>query len=345
MSNTTLPKMTGSGLDVLKKTMVASRNMLAAIVLLAALPATVHAAEGPGEGRQIVACTSMSIEGLFREMIPLRGLEQLGYAIDLPRTLTVPAAHQATAAGDCTYSFDHWVPMHDPFYDPIKDVTIRIGPAVAGAAQGFLIDKKTADAHGISNIEQFRDPEIAALFDSNGNGKADLCCTNPGWGAERVTNHILDTVGLRDTVDHNQGEYTAMMADTIARFRLSESIFFYTWTPHWLLGELRPGQETVWLDVDPKYCEMEGTCGESMTGFPLNDIYIVANAEFMSENPAAKAFLEQVEIPIGALNAQNLLMRQGEDDETDVMRHADEWIAANQATFDSWLEAARMAAQ
>ena len=233
--------------------------------------------------------------------------------------------------------------MHDPFFDPIKNATIRIGPTVAGASQGYLIDKKTSDAHGITNLEQFSDPEIAKLFDSNGNGKADLCCTNPGWGAERVTNHILDAVGLRDTVDHNQGEYTAMMADTIARFRLGESIFFYTWTPHWLLGELRPGQETVWLEVDPKYCEQEGGCGDSMTGFPLNDIYIVANANFIAENPAAKAFLEQVQIPIGALNSQNLLMRQGEDKEADVIRHADEWIAKNQTMFDGWIEMARMA--
>jgi glycine betaine/proline transport system substrate-binding protein len=327
----------------LKRFVVPSSGLLVALGVLCAAPTAALAAEGPGKGRQITACTSMSIEGLFREMVPLKGLEQLGYKIDMPRTLTVPAEHQATASGDCTYTFDHWVPMHDPFFDPIKDLTIRIGPTVAGAGQGYLIDKKTADAHGITSLEQFKDPAIAKLFDSNGNGKADLCCTNPGWGAERVTNHLLDTIGLRDTVDHNQGEYTAMMADTIARFRRGEPVLFYTWTPHWLLGELQPGRETVWLDVDPKFCEKDASCGESMTGFPLNDIYIVANGDFMTENPTAKAFLEQVQISIGDLNTQNLLMRQGEDKEADIMRHVDQWIAKNQAMFDSWVENARKA--
>ena len=67
----------------------------------------------------------------------------------------------------------------------------------------------------------------------------------------------------------------------MARFRRGDPIMFYTWTPWWLLGELRPGQETVWLDVDPKYCEKDAPCGKSMTGFPVNDISIVANREFI----------------------------------------------------------------
>jgi glycine betaine/proline transport system substrate-binding protein len=317
---------------------------VALAVATAAAPPTT-AAELPGKGTKVVACTSLALEGLFKEIIVLKGLEKLGYTYDMPKTLSVPAEHQAVATGDCTYSFDHWVPMHDPMLGTIKDDVIIIGPAVENAAQGILIDKKTAEANGISKLEQLKDPKLAKLFDTDGNGKANLCCTSPGWGAERVVNHLLDTIGLRDTVDHDQGEYVAMVGDVLARFRRGETILFYTWTPWWLLGELRPGQETVWLDVDPKYCEKDAPCGKSMTGFPVNDISIAANRAFMEMNPAAKAFLEQVKIPIDDLNAQNLKMRNGEDKEADVLRHADEWVAANQATLDSWVAKGMAAAQ
>jgi glycine betaine/proline transport system substrate-binding protein len=315
------------------------RSALMFLALGAAMVAAsvTMAAELPGKGAKVVACTSLSLEGLFKKIIVLKGLEKLGFTYDMPRTLSVPTEHQGVATGDCTYSFDHWVPMHDPMMTSIKSDAIVIGPAVENAAQGILIDKKTAEAHGITKLEQFKDPAIAKIFDTDGNGKANLCCTSPGWGAERVVNHLLDTIGLRDTVDHDQGEYVALVADVVARFRRGDPIMFYTWTPWWLLGELRPGEETVWLDVDPKYCEKDAPCGKSMTGFPVNDISIVANREFMEKHPAAKAFLEQVKIPIDDLNAQNLKMRNGEDKETDVMRHVEEWIAANQATFDSWV--------
>jgi glycine betaine/proline transport system substrate-binding protein len=301
------------------------------------------AADLPGKGITVTPCTSLSIEGLFKELILLKGLEKLGYNTNMPRTLTVPAEHQASASGDCTYSFDHWVPMHDPFLEKVKDETIVIGPTVEGAIQGYLIDKKTSDKYGITNLEQFKDPKIAKLFDTKGDGKATLCCTTPGWGAEKVVNHELDAIGLRDTVDHRQGEYVPMIADVVARFRRGEPVFFYTWTPWWLLGELKPGVETVWLKVDPKYCLQP--CGTSTTGFSVNDISIVANKDFMNKNPAAKAFLQAVRIPIDDLNAENLLMRNGENKEDDVKRHADAWIAKNQATFDSWVAKGLAAAQ
>lgn len=48
----------------------------------------------------------------------------------------------------------------------------REGVFVNGAAQGYLIDKKTADQYKITNIAQLKDPKIAKLFDTNGDGKS-----------------------------------------------------------------------------------------------------------------------------------------------------------------------------
>jgi glycine betaine/proline transport system substrate-binding protein len=302
-----------------------------------------RAADLPGKGISLTPCTSLSLEGLFKELIVIRGLDKLGYDVKMPRTLTVPTEHEAAASGDCTYVFDHWVPLHDSFMATIKDQTILIGPAVKNALQGYLIDKKSADQYGITSLEQFKDQKIAKVFDTKGDGKATLCCVTPGWGAEKVANHELDAIGLRGTVDLQEGEYVPMIADVVARFRRGEPVFFYTWTPWWLLGELKPGVDTVWLTVDKKYCLQP--CGSSTTGFPLNDIYILANKEFMDKNPAAKAFLQAVQIPIGDLNAENLLMQSGQDKEADVERHADAWITKNQATFDSWVAKGMAAAQ
>src|SRR5699024_5035672 len=79
-------------------------------------------------------------------------------------------------------------------------------------------------------------------------------------------------------------------------------------------------------------------------GWPANDIRAVANSAFLDENPAVRALLEEAEIPIEDIFAQNALMNEGEDSEEDLQRHAEEWIGENQETFDAWLEAARAAA-
>ena len=69
-----------------------------------------------------------------------------------------------------TLMADHWTPLHNAFYDKAggaEKLTIK-GVLIENCAQGYLIDKKTADAHGITNMEQLKDPEIAKLFDTNG---------------------------------------------------------------------------------------------------------------------------------------------------------------------------------
>lgn len=61
--------------------------------------------------------------------------------------------------------------------------------------------------------------------------------------------HQLDAYGLRPTVTHNQGSYSALIADTITRFKAGKPVLYYTWTPYWVSNELKPGKDVVWLEV------------------------------------------------------------------------------------------------
>ncbi len=78
--------------------------------------------------------------------------------------------------------------------------------------QGFQIDKKTADKYKITNLEQFQDPKIAQQFDSDGDGKANLVGCNPGWFCESMIDHHIEAYGLQDTVEHDRGQYLALLA-------------------------------------------------------------------------------------------------------------------------------------
>jgi glycine betaine/proline transport system substrate-binding protein len=68
------------------------------------------------------------------------------------------------------------LPLHQDFYDKAggDEKLSRTGGYIKGCAQGYLIDKATADKYGIANIGQLTDPKNAKLFDANGDGKADL---------------------------------------------------------------------------------------------------------------------------------------------------------------------------
>lgn len=303
------------------------------------------AASLPGEGVAVQPLKSSIAEETFQTLLVMKALEKLGYNVKPIKEVEYATGHVAIANGDATFLADHWDPLHIDFYEKAggDKKLYREGVFAPGALQGYLIDKKTADKYGITNVSQLKDPEIAKLFDSNGNGKADLTGCTPGWGCEGVIEHHLDAYSLRDTVTHNQGSYSAIIADTIARYNQGEPVFYYTWTPYWISGVLVPGKDVVWLQVpfsalpgERKGVDTTLSDGANY-GFQANDQRIVANRKFAEANPAAAKLFAIMRLSSNDISTQNLRMRDGEDSVSHIERHADAWIAANQNKFDAWI--------
>ncbi|WP_432731963.1 glycine betaine/L-proline ABC transporter substrate-binding protein ProX [Variovorax sp. W6] len=314
------------------------------------------ASELPGKGITVQPLKSSLAEEAFQTLLVMRGLEKLGYKVEPMKDLEPATEHLAIANGDATFMAHHWSLLHADFYrNSGGDARLwRKGVYSEGAVQGYLIDRKTAEQYGITNIAQLKDPAIAKLFDIDGDGKADLTGCNPGWGCELAIENHLTAYQLRDTVTHKQGSYAALMADTIARFKQDKPVLYYTWTPYWVSAVLRPGADVVWLQVPFSSSQGDGANGGNVDtklpngknyGFQANEEQIVANRAFVEKNPAAGKLFEVMKLPIGDINAQNLRMSQGANTQQDVERHADGWIRAHQQLFDGWVEQARAAAR
>lgn len=325
----------------------------AMLFCFAGVTSPVLAADLPGEGITVQPLKSSIAEETFQTLLVMRALEKLGYDVKPYKEVEYAAGHVAIANGDATFLATHWDPLHVDFFVNAGggEKIYREGIYSGNALQGYLIDTKTAEKYGITNIAQLKDPKIAKIFDANGDGKADLAGCNPGWGCEKVIEHQLEAFGLRDTVAHNQGSYSAIIADTITRYQQGEPVLYYTWTPYWVSGVLVPGKDVTWLQVP--FSSLPGERGEIDTalpdgsnyGFQVNNQRIIANLEFAEANPAAAKLFSIMKLSANDISAQNLRMRDGEKSAEDIERHADSWIKANQKTFDGWIAEALKAAQ
>ncbi len=137
----------------------------------------------------------------------------------------------------------------------------------------------------------------------------------------------------------------------MTRYKQGQPIFYYAYNPHWISTVLKRNKDIVWLEVPfTSLPESIGNLTEKDTsldgknfGFPILQQRIVANKKFLEANPVAKNWFELVEIPIEDMNAESLRIKEGEDKEEDILRHAQEWVENNQEKYDSWLETARQA--
>ncbi len=334
------------------------RRLIATIVAVLALTAGAPAVAQPESDSTIRMARPTWDTGWFQAEIYRQLLADLGYEVTGPRTMDNEDFYRAVAAGDVDFWASGWFPLHQQYLDEdgIAGAIEVVGTQVeAGALQGYLVDQATAERHGITNLDALRDPDIAALFDVDGNGRADLIGCNVEWACADVIDHHIEAYGLSDTVEQIQGDYSLLMREAVDRYAGSEPVLFYTFTPNWTVGELVPGRDVRWLEtpfptrprgqrLEPGSTEITGLAGcpadPCQTGWPANDIKVVANRGFLDANPAAARLLEAIEIPLDDILDQNARMVAGEGDFADIERQARSWISGHPGLVDAWLSVA-----
>lgn len=333
--------------------------LLASTLVAASVPALspASAAELPGEGKTIRFAQSDSLGANYVvAKIVTKAFEELGYRVKLS-TVNTTLFFQAAAQGDLDIATDINFPQREPGFRKVADKADMIGKGLieGGGINGYLIDKKTADAYNIKTLDQMKDPKIAALFGTD--GKADLINCDPGWSCGDVVEYQLDKFGLKDTVKSVRGKYEALMVEAVARAKRGEPVFFYAWSPSWMNKALEPGKDVVWLptpfDALPESVPSSGTnavpnvqgcagdanpCRMAMAAWNWT---AVGNKDFLKENPAVKTLVENISFPLNTWSHWEQAISQKGGSDATVRALSGEWLSENKSLFDRWVETAK----
>ena len=335
---------------------------LLSCALFSGIFAQAQDASMPGEGTTVTPAIANweSARPIAQTFITL--LEELGYEVEDPATLTNPIFYQSLVNGDIDYWAHSWMPnQSNQLPANFEERAAFAGTVVErGALQGYLVDKASAEEYGITSLADFSRDEVKQAFDSNGDGKADLVGAESGWAIAEVIDYQLEQYGLQDHINVVDASYNAMFADVLARYNNGEPVLYYTWTPNFTVFELEPGNDVQWINVPEiaptpeqedlvnsmTVSNVEGAVSDPLKmGFPANDIRVAANQTFLDENPAAAALFSQVKIPLEDVSEMTARINEGEDSAEEVAAMVDEWIGNHQEEVDGWLESARAAAQ
>lgn len=314
--------------------------------------------EDPGE---VVMARADWDAGFLQAAIVRQLIEALGYEVTEPseRTYAPATVYPLLGRGEVDLWANGWFPLHEPFLEqelvtgqtvpyPIEPVGTLVP---AGAVQGYLIDRVTAEELDITSMADLARPEIAEAFDHDGDGRADLYGCDEGWGCHRtITEHLVQH-GWSDAIKQVSGVYGELVEEVRDRIDAGHPTLFYTWTPNWTVAVLEPGVDVVWLEVPalpgedpprPVY-DLEGCAAADpcQLGWEVNDIQAVANTRFLEEHPPIRRLLEVVKIPLDDLTEQHARMADVDHySDEQVERDAAAWIDQNRDLVDRWLRAA-----
>ena len=194
-------------------------------------------------------------------------------------------------------------------------------------------------ADTIRSIEDLKKPEIAAMFDTDGDGLGEYWAGDVTWASTKRWQIKFKSYGLDSLWEPNIISADTFKAGLAAAYAASQPQLFYAWTPESIHVQFDlvkveeparfEGCEEVdldaenWLEVSHFECVIKD-----------NDVYVAFSKSLWDRNPAVAKMLKNVQLTGDEVGLWILEIFEKKRDPQEV---AEEWIADNQDIVNAWI--------
>lgn len=250
----------------------------------------------------------------------------------------VIAAGMDKGDGSVDVYSDLWMPNRQSVWDEYIDGAKTVGHNVPyEGTQRMYVPSYMADR--VKSIEDLKDPEIAAMFDKDGDGLGEYWAGDAGWASTKTWQIKFKSYGLSDLWEPDilpDATFKALLESSVQR---EKPVLFYYWTPEWVHAayDITPieeparteGCEDVNLDAEDWLEVSSFSCIASNA-----KIYVAYSLSLEERNPAAAKFLSQMALDPATVNQWVLEIGRDGLDPQDV---AEDWVAANMDIVNGWI--------
>ncbi len=245
--------------------------------------------------------------------------------------------------GDIDVHPDVWLPNQESFtkkyVDEAGTVTLSSNPYEGN--QGFCVSKDFGMANNITDITDLGRPDVAALMDSDGNGRGEMWIGAPGWASANVNEVKTRDYGLLDFIEPIRAEEsvkTARIKDSIAK---GEGYAFYCYKPHavWFMFDVEMLTEPTF---DPANYQMVQPSDDAdwyekskvATKDALKQVQIAYSNSLADRSPAIAEFFANFQVTADDVSGLAFEISANGRDPAEV---AAEWVNANTDRVDAML--------
>ena len=237
-----------------------------------------------------------------------------------------------------------WLPNHANLHKKYVDEkqTVRQGKVPAAADQAICTTKDTLQRTGIVRLEELAKPEMAAKFDTDGDGKGEMWIGATGWAATNVEKIRAKSYGYDQTMQLKEMDETLALAEIDTAITKQSNIVFYCYSPHhmFMLYDLQKLQEdphdpAQWHVVQPTDDPDWLQKSRALTAWGKAAMYVYYAASLEKTHPAIAKMLAKVSIDNKTTTEMTyaLVVKK-----TPADQFAQEWVKNNSTLVDSWLQ-------
>ena len=303
---------------------------------------TIIFSAGGAHGQEKVAVASMGWPAakVIAHLIKVVIEDHLGSEAEIVEGVTAAVGTASLDKGDGSIDVmpDLWLPNQQNYWDQyvVELKTIGHNSPYPGTQATFLPRYMT---DRVKSFDDLANPEIAALFDKDGNGKGEHWVGEAAWGSTKLEQIRFKSYGLTELWEPAIYPDAVFKAELQAAFAAQEPILFYYWTPEWVpefydvvpleepertegCEDLKLEQED-WLEASRFECKYGPAEG-----------YVVYSKSLDWRNPTVARFLSRIQFDpdvvgqwIGQVSIDN-------EHPQDV---AEAWVDANLDTVNEWI--------
>jgi glycine betaine/proline transport system substrate-binding protein len=256
----------------------------------------------------------------------------------------------------------HTTAMLNEYVLPGSKESIRLNKTPYKGTEGIFVPGYVQDQYNIRKLADLAKPEVAKIFDTDGDGKGEYWAGAVGWEA---TNHSMvraKSYGFDKLFTASTVEQPVFLAQLSAAYQRKEPIVFYYWTPEWIFAsyDLRMLEEPAfdgWSSEDKKTDPMYKADGcykfyqpgnnpdwlekSSITcAQPPTDVYVARSKALDERAPKIGKFLEQITLTPDMVNEWIYAIDQ---DKKDPLEVAQKWVEEHKDIVEGqWLSGLSM---
>jgi glycine betaine/proline transport system substrate-binding protein len=218
--------------------------------------------------------------------------------------------------------------------------TLSLAPATVIATQNVCTTRETVEKTGITAVADLAKPEMAAKFDTDGDGMGEMWIGATGWAATPVERVRAKSYGYDKTMTLLEMPEDVAMAAVDAAAATGAPIVFYCYGPHHLFALhdvvrlkepiydasawriVKPSDDPRWLDES-----------SAATAWQPSFYHVGYRTAFGEAHPEVASFLQKMRLTDADAEAMSYAVDVERRDPEEV---AGAWIAANAEKIEEW---------